>query len=78
MFGKQVHEEGLEFGEKVMYRLKRTQDANVVLDARWLPGIWLGRTWGSISQRSQWATGRWWWHERSIESRWLNDGTERA
>ena len=51
LFGKQVHEEGLEFGERVMYRLKRTQDMGVVLDARWKPGIWLGRTWGTISQR---------------------------
>ena len=34
-----------------MYKLKRSQDMNVVLDARWLPGVWLGRTWGSISHR---------------------------
>ena len=51
LFGKQVHEEGLEFGEKVMYRLKRTNEMNVVLDARWEPGVWLGRTWGTISNR---------------------------
>jgi hypothetical protein len=51
LFGKQVHEEGLEFGEKIMYRLKRTQETNVVLDPRWKTGYWLGRTWGSISHR---------------------------
>ena len=51
LFGKSVHEEGLEFGEKVMYRLKRSQETNVVLDPRWKPGYWLGRTWGSISHR---------------------------
>ena len=51
LFGKHVHEEGLEFGEKVMYKLKKTQDTNVVLDPRWLPGIWLGRTWGSINNQ---------------------------
>ena len=51
LFGKQVHEEGLEFGERVMFRLKRTKEMNVVLDARWLPGVWLGRDWGSINHR---------------------------
>lgn len=51
LFGKQVHKEGLEFGEKVMYMLRRSQETNVVLDARWKTGYWLGRTWGSISNR---------------------------
>jgi hypothetical protein len=51
LFGKQVHEEGIEFGEKIMYRLKRSQETNVVLDPRWRTGYWLGRTWGSISHR---------------------------
>jgi hypothetical protein len=46
LFGKHVHEEGLEFGEKILFRLKRTQDSNVVLDPRWMTGFWLGRTWG--------------------------------
>ena len=50
-FGKQVHEEGLEFGERVMYRVRKTQDMNVVLDARWQTGVWLGRTWGTINHR---------------------------
>ena len=44
LFGKQVHEEGLEFGERVMYKLRPTKDMNVVLDALWQPGLWLGRT----------------------------------
>ena len=51
LFGKNVQEEGLEFGERVMYKTRKTQDMNVVLDARWQPGLWLGRTWGSISHR---------------------------
>jgi len=51
LFGKQVHEEGLEFGEKVMWRKRRTQDSNVLIEPRWSTGIWLGRTWGSISHR---------------------------
>jgi hypothetical protein len=51
LFGKQVHEEGLEFGERVMVKGRRSNEINVVLEARWRPGIWLGRTWGSISHR---------------------------
>ena len=51
LFGKQVHEEALEFGERVLWRKRRTQDMNVVLDARWAEGIWLGRRWGTISHR---------------------------
>ncbi len=46
-----MHEEGFEFGEKVMYLLKRSQESNVVLDPRWRTGYWLGRTWGSITHR---------------------------
>eukprot|EP00974_Lingulodinium_polyedra_P043888 4214184-Lingulodinium_polyedra.AAC.1 len=33
LFGKQVHEEELEFGERVVYKLKPSKDAGVVLDA---------------------------------------------
>jgi hypothetical protein len=51
LVGKHVHEEGLEFGEKVMYKLRKGPDYNVVIDPRWMPGIWLGRTWGTISNR---------------------------
>ena len=32
--GKPVREEGLEFGERVYYRKRRTKDMNVVLDGR--------------------------------------------
>ena len=51
LFGKQAREEGLEFGERVLYRKRRGQDMNVVLDGRWEPGIWLGRRWGSGTHR---------------------------
>ena len=34
LFGKHVHEEGLEFGERVLWRKHRSNDTNVVLDAR--------------------------------------------
>ena len=34
LFGKQVHEEGLEFGERVLWRKHSSNDTNVVLDAR--------------------------------------------
>ena len=51
LFGKQVHEEGFEFGEKVLYKTRPTKDANVVLDARWVPGVFLGKTWGSTINR---------------------------
>ena len=46
LFGKNVHEEALEFGERVMYKLRPSQDMSVVLDARWREGVWLGKTWG--------------------------------
>ena len=51
LFGKQVHEEGLEFGERVHYKKRKGNDYNVVLDARWAPGVWLGRKWGGITHR---------------------------
>ena len=51
LFGKQAREEGLEFGEQVLFRKRRAQDMNVVLDGRWEPGIWLGRRWGSGTHR---------------------------
>ena len=31
LFGTQVHEEGLEFGERVLWRKHRSDDRNVVL-----------------------------------------------
>ena len=39
LFGKPVHEEGFEFGEKVVCKTRSTKDANVVLDVRWKPGV---------------------------------------
>ena len=51
LFGKQAREEGLEFGEQVLHRMRRAQDMNVVLDGRWEPGTWLGRRWGSTVYR---------------------------
>jgi hypothetical protein len=51
LYGKKVHEEALEFWEKVFWRKRRTQDMNVVLDSRWVEGVWLGHRWGSIHHR---------------------------
>ena len=51
LFGKQAREEGLEFGERVLFRRRRTQDMNVIMDVRWEPGTWLGRCWGSGTHR---------------------------
>ena len=48
MTGKKLHEEGLEFGEKLFARRQKESDANVVLDSRWAEGIWLGRSWGGV------------------------------
>jgi hypothetical protein len=51
LFGKQVHEEGLEFGEKVLWRQRANKDVNVLLEARWTEGFWLGRNWGTPHHR---------------------------
>ena len=51
LFGKPVREEGLEFGERVLFRPKARADANVLLEGRWLTGTWLGRRWGSTISR---------------------------
>ena len=37
LFGKQVHEEGLEFGERVLWKKRKENDYNVVIDSRWAP-----------------------------------------
>ena len=58
LFGKQVHEEALEFGERVLVKTRKAKDANGLLDARWVPAIWLGRIWGSITQRIAMEDGR--------------------
>jgi hypothetical protein len=52
LFGKSVHEECLEFGEKIFWRKRRTEDMNVVLDSRWAEGLWLWRHWGAIQHRA--------------------------
>ena len=51
LVGKPVREEGLEFGERVLFRPKARADANVLLEGRWLTGTWLGRRWGSTISR---------------------------
>ena len=51
LFGKPVREEGLEFGEKVLFRPRARADDNVLLEGRWLTGTWLGRRWGSTISR---------------------------
>ena len=51
LYGKSSNEEEYEFGERVMFRPKPRKDMNVILDGRWLPGVWLGRNWGSITHR---------------------------
>ncbi len=48
LFGRPLREEGLEFGETLHWKHRPTQDMNVVLDARWSSGVWLGRTWGGV------------------------------
>jgi hypothetical protein len=48
LYGRPVREEGLEFGEIVHWRHRPSKDMNVVLDARWSSGVWLGRSWGGV------------------------------
>ena len=48
LFGKEIREEGLEFGEQIWWRKPRKQETNVILDPRWSAGTWLGRKWGTI------------------------------
>ena len=57
--GKSCRDEGLEFAEKLYFRLPPTKDRGVVLDGRWETGVWLGRIWGSPVHRV-WAKGRVW------------------
>ena len=49
LYGKPPREEGLEFGEVVLWRKPKHAGMNVLLEARWEEGIWLGRTWGGIT-----------------------------
>merc|ERR1712026_217576 len=43
LFGKEVAEEGLEFGEVLRWKLPRLAGHNTLLEARWQTGVWLGR-----------------------------------
>ena len=47
LFGKEVAEEGIEFGEVLHWKLPRLTGHNTLLEARWRPGVWLGRLWAS-------------------------------
>jgi hypothetical protein len=47
LFGKKSREEHLEFGEVVLWRKPRGQETNVIAEARWESGAWLGRRWGT-------------------------------
>ena len=58
-FGKPVKDEGLEFGELVFYRLRKGEVKD--LDAKWMPGLWLGKPWGAITHRI-------WTGDRTIEA----------
>jgi hypothetical protein len=51
LFGKPVREEGLEFGERVLWRKPKRAETGVVLDPRWSEGVWLGRKWGTTIHR---------------------------
>ena len=42
LFGKHVHKEGLAFGERIMWKCRGTE-MKVVIEARWLEGLWLDR-----------------------------------
>jgi hypothetical protein len=48
LYGRPVREEALEFGETLHWRHRPSKDMNVVLDARWSTGVWLGRAWGGV------------------------------
>jgi hypothetical protein len=79
LFGRPVREEGLEFGETLHWKHRATQDMNVVLDARWSSGVWLGRRWGGVVHQV-FANGK--VHDiRGIqrqprEARWRKDALE--
>ena len=49
LFGKPPREEGLELGEVVLWRKPKHSGMNVLLEARWEEGIWLGRRSGGIT-----------------------------
>ena len=45
LFGKRVDEEGLKFGDRILWRKHRSNDTNVVLDVQWAEEVWLGQLW---------------------------------
>ena len=45
LYRKPVHEESLEFGERIVWKKTREKDSNVIIDPTWEAGIWLGITW---------------------------------
>ena len=47
LYGKSVHEEGLEFGECLWWCPPRTKEYTVLMKPQWRAGVWLGRQWGS-------------------------------
>jgi hypothetical protein len=67
LFGKKIHEEALEFGERVLWRKRRAHDSNVILDARWADGIWVGRRWGTCHHRI--SVGREVFEVRAVQRR---------
>ena len=83
LWGKPTREEGLEFGESLLYRLPRTEATNVLLESRWKPGVWLGRRWGSnVHQVYDFNDEK--VHEvraiqrRPLEERWSREAVERV
>ena len=45
LFCKQVHEEGLAFGDRILWRKHSSNDTNEVLDVQWAEEVWLGQLW---------------------------------
>ena len=49
LYGKPLREEGLELGEKVLWKRPEQAGSNTLLECRREEGVWLGRRWGSIT-----------------------------
>ena len=77
IMGKPCHEETLEFGESVCYKLGEDQVSD--LDARWAPGTWLGKRWKSTEHLVHTANGMIKCRavkRRPLESRWDREEVE--
>ena len=48
MFGKSARDEALEFGERLLWRKRKSGVHNTDLNGRYLSGIWLGKRWGTF------------------------------